>query len=346
MPSRLPPLLPLAVTVAACTPGGAAPPPARDAVPVRIAPVLTARIAPPVVATGVLGAKEEVALSFKVGGVVARVLVDEGRRVRAGETLAALDLSEIDAGVTRARSATEKAERDLARARRLYADSVATLEQLQNAETGVVVARAGLETATFNRRHAVIVAPAGGVILRRAVEPGELVAPGAPVLTLASRARGFVMRIGLADRDVVRVRRGDSALVRFEALPERELAGRVSEIARAADPPTGTYRVEVRVPAAEAAELPTGLVGRVEIRPAALRPVAVVPVEALLEADGSRGTVFALSADGHRAERREVTIAFATGDGVALAAGLGGVRAVITAGAAYLDDGVAVRVRP
>src|SRR6266498_4478874 len=162
-------------------------------------------ITPPVIATGLLGPKEEIALSFKIGGVIARVLVDPGVRVSAGDTLAALDLSEIDAAVARAKSAADNAERDLARAQRLYADSVVTLAQLQDAETGTTAARSDLETARFNRRYALIIAPAAGVILRRDKEPGELAAPGAPVLVLGSTARGAVLRAGLADRDVVRV---------------------------------------------------------------------------------------------------------------------------------------------
>jgi len=334
-----------AVVVAAC--GGASgktvPDPAAATL-VRTAPVTQEVLAPPVVVTGTLGPKEEIALSFKIGGVVSRVLVDAGARVRAGNVLAALDLSEIDAAVTRAQSAADKTERDLLRARRLYGDSVVTLAQLQDAETGAQVARADLETARFNRRYAVIVAPASGVILRRHSEPGELVAPGAPVLVLGSNSRGAVVRIGLADRDVVRVRRGDRAVVRFDALPDREFTGRVTEIAAAAEPNTGTYGVEIAVP--EAAGLASGLVGQVEIRPSTGRMTTLVPIEAVLEADDTEATVYALSRDGTRAERWRVTIAFIAGDRVAVERGLEGVTAVVTDGAAYLNDGAAVRVAP
>jgi len=311
---------------------------------VRVAPVTREVLAPPVVATGTLGPKEEIAMSFKIGGVIGGVLVDAGERVRAGATLAALDLSEIDAAVARARSAADKAERDLLRARRLYGDSVVTLAQLQDAETGAQVAQADLETASFNRRYAVIVAPAGGVILRRQTEPGELVAPGAPVLVLGSDARGAVVRVGLADRDVVRVRRGDRAVARFDALPEREFVGGVTEIAAAAEPGTGTYSVEIALP--EAAGLASGLVGQAEIHPSTGRPTTLVPIEAVLEADDTEATVYALSGDGTRAERRRVTIAFIAGNRVAVDRGLEGVAAVITDGAAYLNDGAAVRVAP
>ena len=319
-------------------------PPASDAVPVKVAPVVVEAVAPPLTATGTLGPKEEVPLSFKIGGVVGRVLVDEGQIVRTGDTLAALDLSEIDAAVARARSGADKAARDLARAQRLYADTVATLEQVQDAQTGRDVAAAELESAAFNRRYAVIVAPSAGVILKRSAEPGELAQAGTAVLTLGSRARGVVFRAALADRDAVQVALGDRAEVRFDALPDRAFAGTVTEIAAAADPQTGTYRVEVALPAA--AGLASGLVGRVDITPRAARRAAMVPVEAVLEADGSRASVFALSPDGRHAVRRTVTIGFLAGDRVAVVSGLDGVDEVITDGGAYLDDGTAVRVRP
>jgi RND family efflux transporter MFP subunit len=347
------PILALALALGACRGAQGEAAHANPPAEVRTVPVSQEVLAPPIVESGTFGPKEEIALSFKVAGVVERVFIDAGAVVRAGDTLARLNLSEIDAAVSRAHSAMEKAERDLARARRLYADSVVTLSQVQDAETGAQVAAADLEAARFNRRYAVITAPAGGVILRRHVEPGELVAPGATALLLGSAARGSVIRVGLADRDVVRVRRGDRAVVRFDAFPEREFAGHVTEIAAAAEAGTGAYAVEVALPTTAGngpdrgrPALASGLVGQVEIRPSAGRLTTLVPIEALLEADGSAATVYALSADQARAERRRVTVAFIAGDRVAIARGLEGVTAVITDGAAYLDDGAAVRVVP
>jgi multidrug efflux pump subunit AcrA (membrane-fusion protein) len=84
----------------------------------------------------------------------------------------------------------------------------------------------------------------------------------------------------------------------------------------------------------------------VEIRPAGGAPATLVPIEAVLEADGSEATVYTLSADGRRARRRQVTVAFVDGDRVAVARGLEGDTRVLTDGAAYLDDGAAVRVVP
>ncbi len=331
-----------------CARGGAEEPaPSADGpAVVRAAAVTDTVLARPIVATGTVAPADEAALGFKVGGVIARIAVDAGDPVRAGQMLAALDLREIDAALAKARSRAAKAERDLARARRLYSDSVVTLAQFQDAETAAELARADLEAAAFNRSYAVIAAPASGVVLRRAAEPGENIAAGATVLVVGSRGagRGNVLEIGLADRDAVSVRKGDPARARFDALPGRVFEGRVARIGAAADPTTGTYEVEIALEDAEA--LAAGLVGRAEIRPARGAPAALVPIEAVLEADGTEATVYALSADGTRAERRRVTVAFIEGSQVAVAGGLEGASRVLTDGAAYLDDGAAVRVAP
>jgi membrane fusion protein, multidrug efflux system len=313
---------------------------------VRAAPVIDTVLARPIVATGTVAPADEIALGFKIGGVIARIAVDAGDPVRAGQTLAALDLREIDASLAKARSGAAKAERDLVRARRLYADSVVTLAQHQDAETAAELARADLEAAAFNRRYAVIVAPANGVVLRRSAEPGENISAGATVLVVGSRGAGRnnVLEIGLADRDAVSVRKGDPAVGRFDALPGRAFVGRVTRIGAAADPVTGTYEVEIGLD--DSGALAAGLVGRVEIRPARGAPATLVPIEAVLEADGADATVYTLSADGKRAERRRVTVAFIEGSRVAVTGGLEGASRVLTDGAAYLDDGAAVRLAP
>jgi membrane fusion protein, multidrug efflux system len=318
--------------------------PAVQPIAVRAAAVIDTTLSRPIVATGTVAPKDEIGLSFKVGGVIARVAVDPGDWVRAGQTLATLQLREIDAGLSKARSAAAKAERDLARAQRLYQDRAVSLEHFQDSETAAELARADLDAAAFNRRYAVIVAPSAGTVLRRSAEPGETVDPGRTVLVLGSQARGNVIEVGLADRDLVTIRRGDPAIARFDALPGKSFEGRVTQIDAAAEPGTGAYGVEITL--RDAGSLVAGLVGRVEIHPGTGAPATLVPIEAVLEADGDEATVYALSSDSTRAERRRVKVAFISGRSVALAGGLEGSTTVLTDGAAYLDDGAAVEVAP
>jgi membrane fusion protein, multidrug efflux system len=338
------PLLVLSILVAACGSAGAEEPASNPSTPVRMAAVEHVEIGRPVLATGTLHAKDELHLSFRSPGIVTRVLVAEGAAVRRGALLAALDPGDIDAQVARARSGLARADRDLARAEALFRDSVVTLQQVQDARTAAELARADVSAAEFSRRHASIVAPADGVVLRRLVEGGELVAPGATVLVLGSRERGVVLRVGVADRDALRLRPGDPATVSFDALSGRTFAGAVREIAPSADAGTGTYRVEITIDPGETG-LSSGLVGRVEIRPGRTARMPTIPIAALLEADGDRGTVYTVSPAG-LARRLPVAVGSLRDGRVAVPEGLDGVELVVTDGAAYLRDGAPVEVVP
>lgn len=314
----------------------------EKAIPVRVVTVRMDSLAPVIEAAGILGPKEQVDLAFKIGGVVARVLVDEGMEVRRGAPLATLDLSEIDAQVAKAKSALDKTERDLARARNLYRDSVATLEQVQNAQTMADVARSDYEAAAFNQRHAVILAPSDGIVLRRASEAGELVAPGQRVLVFGSRTAGSVVRVALPDRDLVNVQNGNPAEVIFDAYPGRTFAGRVQRVGAAANLQTGTYTVEVAVP--EVPSRVAGLIGRVRIQPSSSHSALFIPIDAVTEADRGAAVVFALSEDGSTAQQHRVTLGPIDGALVAVLNGLESGARVITAGAPYLTDGARVKV--
>lgn len=312
--------------------------------PVRVAEIGDGASALVISAAGTLGPRDVVPLAFKVGGVVRRITVNAGERVRAGQLLAEIDPQEIDAGVARARAAVDKAERDAARAARLLTDSVVTRTQYDDAQTALAVARADLQAVAFDRARAVITAPASGLVLARRSEAGQLVTSGQPILEFGSGARGVAFRAGLPDHDVVRVKPGDAAEVVVPALPGRTLAGRIVEVAGAPTAGLGTYEVVIALDDADG--LPSGLVGRVAIRTRGSAAARTIPIEALVEADADSALVFALTEDGRRASRRRVRIGRLDGREVRVVAGLDGMQRVVTEGAAYLDDGDAVRVLP
>lgn len=311
---------------------------------VRTAEIADTAAARTIVAPGTVASRDELDLSFKLGGVIASVAVDEGDRVQAGQVLATLALPEIDAQVAKAGAALEKAERDAARVRRLAADSVTTQTQVDDAETAVTVARADLDAARFNRRYAVITAPASGTVLRRMARPGENVSPGTPVLVLASAGRGTVFRATVADRDLVQLREGDVATVRLDAYPARTFRAAVVEKGAAPSPLTGAYQVTLAL--SEASGLPTGLVGTATLSARGGGPVRLVPVEALVEGDGVEGTLFVLHGDSTTVERRRVTIAWLADGRLGVTSGLDGAQLVVTDGAPYLTDGEKVQVVP
>lgn len=335
-------VLTLALAAAACA--GEEVPAAEElsAIPVSIAQPVFRSTEPAIALTGILGAKEEIPLGFKIGGVVASVNADAGDRVSEGQLLAALSLTEIESSVSAAREGRDKARRDLARAENLHRDSVATLSQLEDARTGLQVAEAQLRAAEFNRQYAEVRAPASGTVLSRRVEAGQLVGPSMAVFVLRVERNGLVLRAGAADREAVRLTEGMAADVSFDAYPGVRFSGRVERVGVAASPTTGTYEVEIAVEQG-LRRLSSGLIGRASVTPRSSAAHATLPAEALLEVDGREASIFVLTADGTRAERKRVSVLWLDG-AVAAVAGVDSGAKVVTAGATRLSEGTRVRV--
>jgi membrane fusion protein, multidrug efflux system len=311
-------------------------------VPVALATVERGPIERPLRAGGILRQKSELDLAFTVGGVVSALRVDEGAVVRRGQVLAELDATEVGAAVAQSREAVAKADRDLSRVKSLHTTGSLPLVDLQNAETGAAVARAQLAAADFASRHAVIVAPDDGVIDQRLAEKGEVLSPGRPVFRMSGRSKGAVVRVALIDKDALALTVGQPAEVQLDAAPDVRLPAKISTLATVASPATGTFDVEVKLDAPPKTLL-SGMTVKVTI-PRTETPHATIPMASLVRADGKNAFVY-LVVDGH-AKRAPVTVLFLTGDRAALAAGLDGVDRIVGAGAALLEDGVAVDVRP
>ncbi len=294
-------------------------------------------------AVGLLTPKEEARLSFKVGGLIESIPVEEGQSVRAGQLLAVLKPAEINASLEQARQSSAKAQRDLDRGRSLLADGVATEEQVQDLTTAFRMAKAAQSTADFNAAHARIAASADGVVLRKLAEANELVQAGQTVVVLGSASRGWIVRVGLADRDVVRVRVGDAARIEFDAWPGRVFSGRVSNIASAADAATGTFTVELQLNP-DGARFVQGLVAKVALRPQNSVSGMVIPVQALLEANDKQAGVYVLEPGTHKVQRVDIQLGRMSGGQIEVLSGLEPGAQVVTDGAAFLENGETVRV--
>ena len=333
-----------AVTLGACSHRSNAQQQAANAPrPVRVAAVTTAPLNDAVRAVGLLGPKDEAKLAFKLGGVIEAIHVEEGAAVKSGQVLAFLRQTEIAASVEQARQAASKAARDLIRGKALFADGVATEEQVQDLSTAHEIAGAALRAAEFNSSYARIVAPADGVVLRKLAQPNELVQAGQPVLVVGGGSRGWVVRLGLADRDRVRFQVGDRARVDFDAFPSQSFAGRISNLASSADPATGTFTVEVQVEPG-AARFVQGLVARVSLSPRSGAMGRVVPVSALIEANGSEASVFVFDPQKSVVHRVAIRLGQLHDREVEVLEGLAAGAEVVIDGAAYLANGESVRL--
>lgn len=313
-------------------------------IPVTVQPVKDTVYASTLTYSGTMASLAEARLSFKVGGIISKIYVREGDRVRKGQLLATLDMTEISAQVRQAGQQLEKATRDEARIKNLYADTVATLEQVQNAGTQREVAEQSVRIAQFNERFAQIRATEDGTVLRKMMNEGELASAGAPVFLLnGSSNNDWVIRFGVADKDWAVLKKGDHAVVSLDAYPGKQFTGTITEISQGADPASGTYEVEVKVQPGTA-RFAAGLFATVQLQPSYKQAISFVPIEAITEASGTTGYVYRLNEDKRSVSKLPVTIAFLEPHRAAISRGLDGVPEVVTGGVGYLTEQAIVKV--
>jgi len=309
----------------------------RTAVPVRTEVVKEQMLSFPVRTSGRLTAKTESKLSFKTGGIIKRIYVDEGQSVREGQLLAELNLSEIEPKARQADLALQKAERDYERAENLYKDSVATLEQFQDAKTALEYAQSNNEIAKFNLDYSEIRAPGNGKILKRVSEPNEIVGPGQPIFLFASTESSWVVRSNVTDKDIVNIRLNDSATIEFDAYPAKTFHGSITETGNMADPYTGTYELEIRMKQ-QPELLVSGFIVKVTIYPSRTsRKMIQIPAEAVQEVNGIKGNVWLIK-DG-KPVRQEIEIYSITDMGIIVSSGLVEGDEIITDGGEYVREG-------
>ncbi len=335
----LPPFF-LALSILATTPAAGE---SIDAVAVTVAPVKYEQRSQPIKNSGRISHKNETRLSFKTGGLIEQISVEEGDEVKAGQILATLDLEEIEAQQQRAASNHEKAAADLQRFSKLYDDALVSLQIKQNAQTASDNAAAELQIANFNKKLSVIHAPADGRILKRYVESHELVQPGQAVFLLASSKQGSVVRVGLIDKDIVKVSVGDPADIFLDAYPGRKFTGSVSEVALSTVSGAGTFEVEILIDD-QGFSLRSGLIARTEITPVSTDLQFYIPVESVFKADNGLATVFVLDEEQGTVHEVSVEVIEFLLNEVAVQGSLKASDKVIKLGAPYLSDGSVVSV--
>lgn len=317
----------------------------RETIPVSILPLEKRQIDVRIQSAGTFTTDDEVFLSFKTGGIVQRVLVNEGDAVRKGQVLATLEMTEIDAAVEQARLAREKAQRDLLRARNLFADSVATREQVENAQTAFDLTERQLEAARFNGRFSTVRANADGYVLKKLVNEGQLVAPGTPVLQVNGAGKGrWILNAAVSDAEWAAIGIGDQALVRTGTEPGRPLRATVSGKSEGVDPYSGTFLVRLQVEDSKAHKLAYGLFGNAEIEASGKISGWQLPYESLLDGHGSEAYVFVTS-DKRNARRVKVEVDKVENGRVIIRSGLEEIPYLIVSGSAYLQDQSKIHVK-
>ena len=265
---------------------------------------------------GTVQAVSQATVRAKVAAEVKRVMVREGHRVTAGQTLAEFDTAQLRAQRAERTAALESAKAELATSELTRKANAQLLKQKfisQNAYdtsegayqtklAAVAVARAQLEQTQIALADAVVRAPIAGVVAKRHVQPGEKVGFDAPLVSIVDLAQLEVQaQAPLAE--IAKIEAGMPAQVEIEGLAERSFQGSVERINPSAEPGTRSIHVYVSLKN-EGSLLKSGMFARVRLTLEAGREAAALPVSAV-RGEGAQTYVWLVA--GNQLERRPVT---------------------------------------
>jgi HlyD family secretion protein len=263
-------------------------------------------------ATGTLEAVTTVQVGTQVGGIIQDLYADFNDIVRKGQVIARLDPTLLQTNVEQQRANVTRAEADLERLKVSLADSKQKLDraktlfekqllprteletaevtvqsaeaQIRSSAAGLVQARSQLNTAQVNLAHTVIAAPIDGIVISRAVEPGQTVNAGmsAPTLfILAADLTKMQVNANIDEADVGRMRPGQVVTFRVDAYPTETFTGSVQQVRL--QPTTVqnvvTYQTVIQVPNPQL-KLKPGMTATVGIEVARKNNVLRIPTAA------------------------------------------------------------------
>jgi HlyD family secretion protein len=310
----------------------------------------TARVATPA----------RVELGTTLTGRVARVGVEEGAAVRAGEVLVELETDEALAAVRQAEASLKQsqatvlaAERDLPRTQELVAQSFYSQQRLDDARKGTDVARAqrdaaraALEAARARLAQHSVRAPADGQVLVRQVDPGQIVQAGKPLLTVSVLGPPELVA-QVDERFLGQLQVGQPARVLTDAYPGQPFDAKVIRLAPSVDAKSGSVEVRLAVAGQRPAFLREDMTLSIEVRTGERSDAKVVPARALRTAttDGEGAAGEVLVVEGARAVVRSVKLGLRTLTEVEVVSGLkDGDTVILDAG--RIEAGVRVKAPP
>lgn len=255
-------------------------------------------------------ALREATIAAQVSGRVIDLRVDAGDTVKRGQLLLTLDARELAAGDAASQAQLTQAKAAWERAQNLFRQKFISQSALDQAEAAFKAAQGGAGASSATLSHTRVTAPISGVVAERLIEPGEMAAPGRPLLTLFDPAGLRVIATVPQARlnDVRKARRARIELVESG----RSINVDRIEVLPTIDQQSHTATVRLSLPAGTSDLLP-GMAVRAHLSIGAAQKL-VLPQAAVLRR-GEVTAVYVLDAQG-KARLRQIRLGETVGDGL------------------------------
>jgi membrane fusion protein (multidrug efflux system) len=261
-------------------------------VPVEVAMVTQGDIASYWTGTATLEAEKQTEVVAKVGGVVKRILVEEGDYVAEGQVLAKLDDEKIGVQVEQAKANLDKLRSDYERAQELYQASLMSAQEFQRAKYECESQQAAYDLCALDLEYTSIRSPISGVIAERMIKVGNMVLPNSAAFKVTD-PDPLLAVLHVPERQVGVLQEGQRAVITVDALGSAEFPGKVERISPVIDPSTGTIKATVEIRDISRSLKP-GMFARVNIVHDVHAGAILAPRDAIIEED-NESAVFVVS---------------------------------------------------
>jgi multidrug efflux system membrane fusion protein len=235
--------------------------------------------------SGQTEADKRAVLATRAAGIIGKLPVKQGDRVKTGDLVLMLDAEDKTAAVETAEAVLKQREAEWEAAQRLSKSGNIAKLQLDNAWSAVTAARLQLQTAQAELDRNRVLAPFNGVIDRVAVELGASIMQGGEVATILN-LDPILGKGQISERDLRYVKIGDEAEVKL--VSGETVKGKVRYISRDASAQTRTFPVEIAIPNADGA-IPAGMTAEITVRATPEDAVVLPRSVVTLSQDGDLG---------------------------------------------------------
>lgn len=287
--------------------------------------------------SGTVEAIEDAVISAETSGRILHI-VDRGAELSEGDILARLDDRVIRAQYNSARTSFQLADQTYERFERLYADSIISTQDFQNAEAQRDQARAQLDQAEKQLRDVNIEAPFSGRVEERFVQRGELTSPGQPIARIVDAS---IVRIltGIPERYANEIKVDSPVNATIRSLPGVKVDSKISYISNVIDPDTRTFTAEIEVNNRDYTIKPEMIVD-LRVRRKTIENAIIIPRTSVLRDEDGVNIFVASEEDGHKVARiRSIETGQASGALIEIISGLNDGDEVIITGMRSLSDG-------
>ena len=312
--------------------------PGPAAAPVELSMVDRGRISTWLQTTTTLEAQNAAALVARGQGEVVALLAEEGHWVEKGATLARLDDTSAKLAVDRAELTAQTAKRDAERGRQLSQQGFMSPKELDDLDLKLRSAEVDLAQRRHELENMRIVAPFSGRVTDRMIQLGETLMPGRESFRLVD-VTPMRARVYFPERELTRVRVGQTAAIEVEAHPNREFPARITLVNPVVDRTNGTFKVTLEVHDRDGLLRP-GSFARVRIRTGDFDDALIIPRRAVVNEDGED---FVFVAKGDTVARVPVRIGAISGDTSQILAGLSRGDSIVTIGQGGLKQGSRIK---